>query len=508
MNIHQVRALLQGERLPVEAQLAWKIAEMAAGPSPLDPAAAEMAANRIIDDWAVALAALNRPSVIAARGAALAHPRNGGATVIGLSADQRFDCSWAGYANATAIRELDFNDSFFAADSSHPGDVIGPIVAVAQQAGVDGHALLRGIVTAYEIQVDLVKGIELNRYRIDHVAHLGPAVAGGIGAMLGLSAAEIYQAVNLAAQLSISTRQTRKGQISSYKAAAPGHVGQIAILAIDRAMRGESSPAPVYEGDYGLLAILLGGHGIVADVPLPDPEEPRRAILETYPKEYSAGYHGQALIDLGFRMRGRIGDIEEIKDIEIRTKRLTHLVMGSGAGDPEKWDPKASRETLDHSAMYIFTVALQDGTWDHQRSYAPERAARPDTVRLWRKVRTIEDPEWSARFTDPTPLDKDHGARVVVTYHDGRTFEDEIAVADAHPRGARPFSREDYRRKFKSFANGLIAETEAERFLAAVDTLDGCGPDGPAGLAVEALPDRLEAGATGLFDRVSDRTRM
>jgi 2-methylcitrate dehydratase len=28
-------------------------------------------------------------------------------------------------------------------------------------------------------------------------------------------------------------------------------------------------------------------------------------------------------------------------------------------------DPNASRETLDHSIMYIFAVALEDGTWHH-----------------------------------------------------------------------------------------------------------------------------------------------
>jgi len=438
--------------------------------------------------------------VIAARGAALAHPRSKGATLLVLPGAQRFDALWAGYANAAAIRELDFNDSFFAADSSHPGDVIGPLVAVAQQAGAGGDALIRGIVTAYEIQVSLVKGIELNRYRIDHVAHLGPAVAGGIGAMLGLSAPVIYQAVNLAAQLSVSTRQTRKGEISSYKAAAPGHVGQIAILAVDRAMRGETSPAPVYEGDYGMLAILLGGPDMVAHVPLAEPDEPLRAILETYPKAHSAGYHGQALIDLAFRMRPHLGDIDEIEEVEIRTKRLTHVVMGSGAEDPEKWDPAASRETLDHSAMYIFTVALQDGAWDHEASYAPARAARPDTVRLWQKVRTVEDADWSARFTDPAPLDKDHGARVVIRYKGGRVQADEIAVADAHPRGAQPFGRADYRAKFTALALDLVGRAEADRFLAAVDALPGAGPEGPLALSLETLPGRLDTGTPGLFD--------
>ena len=28
-------------------------------------------------------------------------------------------------------------------------------------------------------------------------------------------------------------------------------------------------------------------------------------------------------------------------------------------------DPNASRETLDHSIMYIFAVALEDGDWHH-----------------------------------------------------------------------------------------------------------------------------------------------
>src|SRR3546814_4215744 len=105
--------------------------------------------------------------------------------------------------------------------SSHPGDTIAPLIALAQQKGLSGPDLLRGIVTAYEVQVDLGKGIALYSYRIDHVAHLGPAVAAGIGAMLRLDTATLYQAINLAAHLSVSTRQIRKGTISSYKANAP-----------------------------------------------------------------------------------------------------------------------------------------------------------------------------------------------------------------------------------------------------------------------------------------------
>ena len=113
--------------------------------------------------------------------------------------------------------------------------------------------------TAYEIQIDLVKGICLHEHKIDHVAHLGPSVAAGLGTMLRLDAETIYQAIGQALHLTTATRQSRKGAISSWKAFAPAFAGKAAIEAVDRAMRGEGSPAPIWEGEDGVIAWLLGG---------------------------------------------------------------------------------------------------------------------------------------------------------------------------------------------------------------------------------------------------------
>ena len=65
--------------------------------------------------------------------------------------------------------------------------------------------------------------------------------------------------------------------------------------------------------------------------------------------------------------------MEKIENINIYTSHHTHNVIGTGANDPQKMDPNASRETLDHSIMYIFAVALEDGSWHHVKSYTPER---------------------------------------------------------------------------------------------------------------------------------------
>ncbi len=127
--------------------------------------------------------------------------------------------------------------------------------------------------------------------------------------------------------------------------------------------------------------------------------------------------------------------------------------------------------------MYIFAVALQDGRWHHVDSYAPERAKRADTVRLWHKISTTEDPEWTRRYHAHDPHEKAFGARVVITMENGTLIEDQIAVANAHPLGARPFAREEYINKFKILTDDILAPAESERFLELVQRLPELSAD-------------------------------
>ena len=471
MITHDVRVHPSKAGLKREDQLAWKIAGVAADKVAVDRDVTAMIVNRIIDNASVAIAAINRRPVVSARDMALARPRKGGATVFGVAAAKRVSPEWAAWANGTAVRELDMHDTFLAADYSHPGDNIPPILAVAQTMEKSGRDLIRGLATGYEIQIDLVRAICLHQHKIDHIAHLCPAQAAGIGTLLGLKQDVIYQAVQQAVHVSFTTRQSRKGEISSWKAYAPAHSGKLAVEAVDRVMRGEGAPSPVYEGEDSVIAWMLDGPEAHYQVPLPATGEKKRAIMDSYTKEHSAEYQSQALIDLAFRMRERIGDMEQVERIVIHTSHHTHYVIGTGANDPQKMDPKASRETLDHSIMYIFAVALQDGTWHHVDSYAPRRAARADTVRLWHSIETTEDPEWTRRYRSIDPNELSFGGRVEIFLRDGTRIEDEMAVANAHPLGARPFGRDDYINKFLTLTNGIVAPREATRFLEAAQSL-------------------------------------
>jgi 2-methylcitrate dehydratase len=287
MKPHSVRVYKSEETPPRSELLAWKLAAVAVDEASVEPAVERMIVNRIVDNAGVAVAGLARHPVANARAQALAHPHAGGATVFGMPRNQRVACQWAAWANTSAVRELDFHDTFLSTDMNHPGDMISAVVAVAQQCGCKGQDLIRGIAAAYEIDVCLTKAICLHEHRIDHLTHIAAGMVAGIGALLNLPVEVIYQAINHIVHVTVTTRQSRKGEISTWKAHAPAHAAKLAVEAVDRAMRGETSPSPIYEGDDSIIAWLLDGPSGEYTVYLPEPGEPKRGILETYTKAFA-----------------------------------------------------------------------------------------------------------------------------------------------------------------------------------------------------------------------------
>ena len=82
----------------------------------------------------------------------------------------------------------------------------------------------------------------------------------------------------------------------------------MAIESVDRCMRGEGAPSPIYEGEDSFIAYILSGPEKEYVVPLPNINQEKRAILETYTKEHSAEYQSQALIDLARSLSKKIKD--------------------------------------------------------------------------------------------------------------------------------------------------------------------------------------------------------
>ena len=169
-----------------------------------------------------------------------------------------------------------------------------------------------------------MRAISLHAHKIDHVAHLGPSAAAGIGTLLGLPVETIFQAVGQALHTTTATRQSRKGEISTWKAYAPAFAGKMAVEAVDRAMRGQTSPDADLRG-RGRRHRLAARRARTRTTRCRCPRagEAKRAILDTYTKEHSAEYQAQAWIDLARRLGARAPGAP--RPGERRADRAAHL---------------------------------------------------------------------------------------------------------------------------------------------------------------------------------------
>src|SRR6185503_11154852 len=89
------------------------------------------------------------------------------------------------------------------------------------------------------------------------------------------------------------------------------------------------------------------------------------------------------------------------------------------------------------------------------------------------------------------PREKAFGGRIEIIFNDGTKRVDEIAVANAHPLGARPFGRLDYLRKFETLTEGTVEPSELARFLDYVQRLPDLASNDLGELTVTLSPDRL-----------------
>ena len=398
---------------------------------------------------------------------ALGHPRRDGATVFGVPATQRVQPGMGGLgerhggARTRHARHLP-RRRLLASRRQHSADPGGG----ADDWRNQGRDLIRGIATGYEIHIDLVRAICLHEHKIDHIAHLCPAQAAGIGTLLGLKQEVIYQAVQQAVHVSFTTRQSRKGEISSWKAYAPAHAGKLAVEAVDRVMRGEGAPSPIYEGEDCVIAWMLDGADAHYHVPLPG----ARRGETRHPGQLHQG--AQRRISESGADRSRLSHARKdrrsrkVEKIVLHTSHHTHYVIGTGANDPQKMDPKAQprdARSLDH----VHLRRRPSGRALAPCGSATRRSvrARRDTVELWHKIETREDPEWTRRYHSRDPNELAFGGRVEVLMQDGRAWSTRLAVANAHPLGAKPFARADYLSKFRTLTDGIITAREANRFL-------------------------------------------
>ena len=416
--------------------------------------------RRVIDSIATCLGAYDaRPCKIArAKALAVSDPPPS-ANVWGT--DHQTSPDLAAFANGTMVRYLDYNDTYLSLEPAHPSDNIPVAVAVAQSSGKTGRDVILATVIAYEIQCRLCDAASLRAGGWDHVTYGALSTTLAAGQLWGLTEEELEHALGLAGVCNITTRQTRTGQISDWKACAFANAARNGVFAADLARRGMTGPFEIFEGPKGLMHQLdIGG---AADLVLGTDGD--FMIDKTYIKFWPAEYHSQSAIDACLQLRPRI-EGKEISDILIKSFEAAVSIIGS---EPEKLRP-TSRETADHSMFYCCAAALVDGDVT-LATFDEDRLTDPKLLDLIDKTKIVEDDELNKGYPKGIPND------VIITCKDGTKVNQRVDFPRGHAEN--PMTDDEVVAKFKRMAQGVVTEATAEAILNkawALDRMDDVTP--------------------------------
>lgn len=401
--------------------------------------------RRVLDSIGCALGAYHAaPAKIARAMATAIHDTRAG-TVWGTTHSTSPEL--AAFANGAMVRYLDFNDTYLSLEPAHPSDNIPAAVAVTQATGKAGKDMILASVIGYEIQCRLCDADSLRKSGWDHVTYGALSTAALAGKLWNLDAGGLEHALGLAGVCNITTRQTRTGQISMWKACAFSNAARNGVFAADLARRGMTGPNEIFEGPKGLMHqlsipgvadVILGGDGDFM-------------IDRTYIKYWPAEYHSQSAIDAALQVRSEIGD-RKIESIHIGSFEAAVSIIGS---EPEKWRP-TSRETADHSMGYCVAVALLDGNVTAE-SFATERLTDPKILDLLDRTKITEEPELNPGYPEGIPN------HLTFTLADGTKLEKRVDFPRGHYKN--PMSDDEVVDKFNRQAAGVVSDATAEKIV-------------------------------------------
>ena len=416
--------------------------------------------RRVLDSLGCAYGAMSAPPCRMARRMAEAVPVPKGAVVWGTAF--RTTPELATFANGALVRYLDCNDTYLSKEPAHPSDNIPACLAVGEMCHASGRNVILAIAIAYEVQCRLCDAAALRPLGWDHVTYGAFSTSVATAKLLKLSPDATAQAISIAGVTSGALRQTRVGEVSSWKACAFANAARNGVFATLAARCGITGPLDVFEGEKGFMRVIsgplslpmLGGNG---GTPF--------KISDTYIKPYPVEYHAQSAVEAAMEIRQRIlaaegsGGISQVKDIVVESFDVAIEIIGR---DPEKWRPK-TRETADHSLPYCVAVALSDGRVT-PHSFSSKRLTDSSLRALVEKVKVVEDPDFTKRYPE------DMSNRVRVTTLQGKEYVAQVDHPLGHPK--RPMSDSEVENKFHRYADRKIGAYQANRLIERVWELE------------------------------------
>lgn len=330
-------------------------------------------------------------------------------------------------------RWLDFNDTWLAAEWSHPSDSLGGILAVAdwqsQMRVVRGERplVMRDVLTAaikaHEIQGILALDNSFNRVGMDHVLLVRVATAAVVTALLGGDTAQVIAAVSNAWADGGTLRAYRQApNTGSRKSWAAGDATSRGVRLALLALAGEMAyPSIMTTPTWGFNDAFMRGHPIHLARPLGSYVMENVLFKARYPAEFHAQTAVEAAVTLHPVVAPRLDDIIRI---ELTTQESAVRIIS-------KTGPLYNAPDRDHSLQYMVAIGLLKGDLTAD-DYSDAAAANPRIDELREKMLVVEDEGFSCDYLDAEK--RSIANAIQVFFRDGAATE---KVVVEYPLGHR-----------------------------------------------------------------------
>ncbi len=364
----------------------------------------ETARNCLIDTLGCGLEALGYPACTKLLGPIV--PGTvvpNGAKVPGTA--YQLDPVKAAFDIGAAIRWLDFNDTWLAAEWGHPSDNLGGILATAdwlsRTAVADGRApltmrdVLTAMIKAHEIQGVIALENSFNRVGLDHVVLVKVATTAVVARMLGLAREEIINAVSNAWVDGQSLRTYRHApNTGSRKSWAAGDATSRGVRLALIAKTGEMGyPSVLTAKTWGFYDVLFKGQPFRFQRPYGSYVMEHILFKISFPAEFHSQTAVEAAMTLHARLKALGRDVSQVARITIRTHEAAIRII-------DKKGPLNNPADRDHCIQYMVAVPLIFGRLT-AADYEDGVASDPRIDALRDKIVCVEDPQFSRDYLDP-----------------------------------------------------------------------------------------------------------
>ncbi|MEC3957763.1 MmgE/PrpD family protein [Nocardia sp. CDC153] len=415
------------------------------------------AARRVLDVLGNSVAALDSPPAAAVRTVIAEWGGHAGATALGLPGG--VPAPSAALLGGTLAHALDFDDTHLLSVLHPSAAVVPAALAVAEQRGATGAALLDAVTVGVEITVraglagyDAALGNSIFFERGLHATAICGAVgAAAAAAMLSrLDATGIAHAMGIAASMGSGLLEANRtgGTVKRVHCGWAAHAG---VVAASLARAGLTGPPTVFEGRFGLLQAFCGeGADPAALVTgLGDDWKVREVCFKPYP----CNHFTHAGIDAALRLRARGVLSEHIASLELGAPAAALRTI---AFPPEL---KARPESGYHAAFsgpYTVAAALigGGGLGVFHEDFTDTAARDPHRLSLAARVHCTPDPHSDEIFPHQFP------AVLTAHLHDGRTLTERIESNRGGPQN--PLSDSELALKFRLNTAPYLTPTTAD----------------------------------------------